>query len=155
MFELCKELSCSKQKPGRVWRRQWCEERNIHVLVTELDQNKHAQMEPRQHNIYWNRFNLCNIHNAAKHTHTHTHTHTHYGFRTARSYVTNSLSYSRVIDITQERDEWADCIYLHLKKPFDKIPHRRLLWKLEHIGGLKGLDRSLLERKGNENSSEG
>ena len=25
-----------------------------------------------------------------------------------------------------------------LKKTFDKVPHRRLLWKLEHIGGLKG-----------------
>ena len=24
-----------------------------------------------------------------------------------------------------------DCIYLNLKKAFDKVPHRRLLWKLE------------------------
>ena len=43
-----------------------------------------------------------------------------------------------MIDITQERDGWADCIYLDLKKTFDKVPHERLLWKLETIGGLKG-----------------
>ena len=24
-----------------------------------------------------------------------------------------------------------------IKKAFDKVPHKRLLWKLEHIGGLK------------------
>ena len=41
-----------------------------------------------------------------------------FGFRTGRSCVTNLLSfYSRAIDITQERDEWADCIYVfRLKK---------------------------------------
>ena len=33
----------------------------------------------------------------------------------------------------QERNGWADCIYLDLKKAFDKVLHRRLLWKLEHI----------------------
>ena len=50
-----------------------------------------------------------------------------FGFRTGRSCVTNLLSfYSRVIDITQERDRWADCMYLDLKKTFDKVPHRRL-----------------------------
>ena len=62
-----------------------------------------------------------------------------YGFRTGRSCVTNLSSYySRVIDIIQERDGWTNCIYLDLKrKAFDKVPHRKLLWKLEHIGGLK------------------
>ena len=31
-----------------------------------------------------------------------------------------------------------DCIYLNLRKAFNKVPHKRLLWKLETIGGLKG-----------------
>ena len=39
----------------------------------------------------------------------------------------------RVIDITQERHGWADCIYLELKKAFDKPFDRKLLWKLEHV----------------------
>ena len=62
-----------------------------------------------------------------------------YGFREKRSCVTNLLSfYSRVIEMTQERHGWVDCIYLDLKKAFDKVPHRRLLWKLEEMGGLTG-----------------
>ena len=32
-----------------------------------------------------------------------------------------------------------------LKKAFDKIPHRRLLWKLEHTGGLKGTLKNWME----------
>ena len=62
-----------------------------------------------------------------------------FGFGTGRLCITILLSfYSRVIDITQERDGWTDCIYLDLKNGFNKVLHRRLLWKLEHIGGLKG-----------------
>ncbi|MPC32966.1 hypothetical protein E2C01_026304 [Portunus trituberculatus] len=36
---------------------------------------------------------------------------------------------------------WTDghCIYLYIKKVFDKIRHSRLLWKLENIGGLRGI----------------
>ncbi len=47
--------------------------------------------------------------------------------------------YSRVTDITQEKDRWVDCVYLDLKKEaFDKVPQNRLLWKLENVGGLNG-----------------
>ena len=62
-----------------------------------------------------------------------------FGFRSGRSCVTNLLSfYSRAIDIIQERDGWADCVYLDLKKAFDKVPHQRLLWKIKNVGGLQG-----------------
>ncbi len=43
-----------------------------------------------------------------------------------------------MIDIIQEREGWADCIYLDLKKAFDKVPHKRLIWKLRYVGGLRG-----------------
>ena len=62
-----------------------------------------------------------------------------FGFREGRSCVTNLISfYSRVIDVIQERDGWVDCVYLDLKKAFDKVPHKRLIWKIEHIGGVGG-----------------
>ena len=27
---------------------------------------------------------------------------------------------------------------MDIKKAFDRVPHKRLLWKLEHMGGLRG-----------------
>ena len=38
-----------------------------------------------------------------------------------------------------------DCIYLDLQKIFEKIPYRRLLWKLEHIAGLIGTLKNWME----------
>ncbi len=62
-----------------------------------------------------------------------------FGFRKERSCITNLLSfYTRVIDKLQERDSWFDAVYLDLKKAFDTVPHKSLIWKLEHRGGLKG-----------------
>ena len=62
-----------------------------------------------------------------------------FGFRKGRSCITNLLSfYSRVIDIIDQKGGWADCVYLDLKKAFDKVSHKRLIWKLEHTGGIGG-----------------
>ena len=62
-----------------------------------------------------------------------------YGFRKGKSCVTNLLSYyDRVAETMQERDGWVDSIYLDLKKAFDRVPHKRLIWKLENIGGIQG-----------------
>ena len=62
-----------------------------------------------------------------------------FGFRKGSSCSANLLSfYSRVVDIVQERNGWVDSIYLDLKKAFDKVPHKRLLWKIKNYGGIGG-----------------
>ena len=62
-----------------------------------------------------------------------------FGFRKGSSCSANLLSYySRVVDIVQERNGWVDSIYLDLKKAFDKVPHKRLLWKIKNCGGIGG-----------------
>ena len=62
-----------------------------------------------------------------------------YGFRKGSSCSANLLSfYSKVIDVVQERNGWVDGIYLDLKKAFDKVPHKRLLWKIGNYGGVGG-----------------
>ncbi len=62
-----------------------------------------------------------------------------YGFRKGKSCVTNLLSYfDRVAETMQERDGWVDRLYLDFKKPLDRAPHKRLIWKLEYIGGIQG-----------------
>ena len=62
-----------------------------------------------------------------------------FGFRQGRSCVSNLLCfYDRVTDTIQERDGWVDSIYLDFSKAFDKVPHKRLIWKLQHIGGVDG-----------------
>ena len=62
-----------------------------------------------------------------------------FGFRQGRSCVSNLLCfYDRVTDSIQERDGWVDSIYLDFSKAFDKVPHKRLIWKLQHIGGIEG-----------------
>lgn len=52
------------------------------------------------------------------------------------------------------RAGWTDCNYLDLKKAFDKVSHKRSLWKLEDTVGLKGkvkkVDGTWFGRKRNE-----
>ena len=60
-------------------------------------------------------------------------------FRKERSCATNVLSfYTWVIDEAQGRDGRGNIVYLDVKKVFDRVPHRRLLWKVEHMGGVQG-----------------
>ena len=51
-----------------------------------------------------------------------------HGFREGRSTVTNLLEfYDKVSNILQERDGWANCIYLDFQKAFNSIPLRGYL----------------------------
>lgn len=62
-----------------------------------------------------------------------------FGFRSGRSCVGNLLSfYDRITKVLPERQGWMDCIYLDFKKAFHRVPHKRLLWKLEMQGGIQG-----------------
>ena len=62
-----------------------------------------------------------------------------FGFRHEKSCVTNlTCFYARVIEGIENRDGWVDAVYLDIKKAFDTVLHKRLLWKLKHIGGLQG-----------------
>lgn len=45
---------------------------------------------------------------------------------------TTNLLCSRVINVIQESDGWAE---FRLKKAFDKVPQETFLWKLEKIRG--------------------
>ena len=53
--------------------------------------------------------------------------------------MTNLLSFcTRIVEGVENRDGWVNAVNLNTKKAFDRVPHRRLVWKLNLIGGLKG-----------------
>ena len=62
---------------------------------------------------------------------------TQHGFISGRSCITQLLEY--IEDLTEAIDngEDVDMIYLDFCKAFDKVPHRRLVYKLEQYG-IKG-----------------
>lgn len=44
-------------------------------------------------------------------------------------------SYMDILDIIQESSGWADYIYLNLQKAFNKVPQKRLMWKIKILKG--------------------
>lgn len=57
-----------------------------------------------------------------------------HGFLPKRSVVTNLLTSVNQWTTWHDRGEPTDVIYLDYAKAFDKVPHKRLLLKLEHLG---------------------
>lgn len=43
-----------------------------------------------------------------------------------------------VAEILQQWESWVGCVYLDFKMAFDIMSHNRLIWKLEHVCGVKG-----------------
>ena len=57
-----------------------------------------------------------------------------HGFRTGRSCCTQLLELLEIwTDLVDKNINW-DCIYLDFAKAFDKVPHKRLITKVEAIG---------------------
>ena len=59
---------------------------------------------------------------------------TQHGFRKGRSCVTNLLEYLNILTKYIDEGIPVDVIYLDLRKAFDTVPHRRLLFKLKDHG---------------------
>ena len=57
-----------------------------------------------------------------------------HGFRRNRSCLTNLLEFMQGIANSLDKGNPTDVIYLDFQKAFDKVPHRRLLYKLKDIG---------------------
>lgn len=60
--------------------------------------------------------------------------HFQHGFRKNRSCVTQLLQYVHQLASTLDNGSQMDSIYLDMAKAFDKVPHQKLLYKLEFCG---------------------
>ena len=56
------------------------------------------------------------------------------GFRRYRSCVTQLLQYVHNLATSLAAGEQIDNIYLDMEKAFDRVPHEKLLYKLEYLG---------------------
>jgi hypothetical protein len=59
---------------------------------------------------------------------------TQHGFRKNRSCLTNLLDFFEAVAGEVDRGEPVDVLYFDFKKAFDRVPHERLLMKLEALG---------------------
>ena len=57
-----------------------------------------------------------------------------HGFRRYRSCVTQLLHYVHNLATSLDAGEQIDNIYLDMEKAFDRVPHEKLLYKLEYLG---------------------
>ena len=57
-----------------------------------------------------------------------------HGFQKSKSTLTNLLQYVEAITAAVDQGCQVDSIYFDFQKAFDKVPHRRLLAKLEAVG---------------------
>ena len=60
-----------------------------------------------------------------------------HGFQKKKSTLTNLLNYMEAVTEAVDKGLQVDAVYFDFKKAFDKVPHRRLLAKLEAVG-IKG-----------------
>ena len=70
-------------------------------------------------------------------------THHQHGFRKGRSCETQLAGLINDLAKTLDNRSQADLVILDFSKAFDKVPHRRLLRKLEHVG-INNINNSLL-----------
>jgi len=57
-----------------------------------------------------------------------------HGFRNEKSCLTDLLSFLEFVTKGLDKGEDIDVIYLDFSKAFDKVPHKRLIYKLQSFG---------------------
>ena len=62
---------------------------------------------------------------------------TQHGFRKGKSTKSNLLEFQNVLYKLVDSKKAVDVVYVDLQKAFDKVPHKKLLYKLKQIG-IKG-----------------
>ena len=57
-----------------------------------------------------------------------------HGFRAKRSCLTNLLDFFGTVMNVYDKEQAVDIVYLDFQKAFDKVPHERLMRKVEALG---------------------